>query len=308
VSTLEAQVRWPSADAVRSRLPLRGVAEATALIWVYACYAILRNRATGSPASSLRHADQILLLERTLGIDFGQRIRDAIHPLTWLISIANWVYATHALIPVVVLVLLYRVDRARYRRWRNAFVAMLALALIAFWIYPVMPPWILTSSYHFVDTSRTLSVGHVPLRGVIVPHPDPHDVLGFTNPYAAMPSLHVAWALFASLAAWPLVRRRWLKAGLVLYPILMSFAVIITANHWILDAVGGMFTVGAALLLASLLDRTVSARRDARDAQPPGLARFVSTTAASRSSGFGPRSFSTSSRNATAPARTHRSS
>lgn len=260
MTTVDARVTLDDADATQPSLPLRSVAEFTALLWVYACYAVLRNLVTGSSTASFRHADQIVRLERALGIDFGQRIRDAIQPLTWLTTMANWVYATHALAPVIVLVVLYRADRTRYRRWRDTFVAMLLIALICYWIYPVMPPWILTSSYHFVDTTRTLSVGHVPLTGVAVPHPDPQDVLGFTNPYAAMPSLHVAWALFASLAVWPLVRRRWLKVTLVLYPIVMVAAVIITGNHWVLDAVGGCLTVAAAFFVAALFDRRVRAR------------------------------------------------
>jgi hypothetical protein len=255
VTTVEVPAELEVLAAGSWRLPLRGMAEATTLLWVYAVYGLLRNFVTGSSTVAARHAIQILYLERPLGIDLGQRIRDATQDQRWVISAANVVYASHALVPVVVLVALYRLRPQAYVRWRNTFVVILAIGLIGFWLYPLMPPDILAGSYHFVDTTRTLSVGHTPLPGAFIPNPNRFDVLGFSNPYAAMPSLHVAWALFASLAAWSLIARRWLRYSLLVYPVVMFGVVVITGNHWILDAVAGYLTVAAAYAVVRCIER-----------------------------------------------------
>ena len=97
-------------DLQASRLGLRGAAEVTSLLWVYVIYALLRNLATPAPGVALRHADQLLHLERPMGIDIGQRLRDAAHGLGWLTTGSNLVYATHAVVAVPVLVFLYRRD------------------------------------------------------------------------------------------------------------------------------------------------------------------------------------------------------
>ena len=237
------------------RLPVRGFAEVTALLWVYVVYSGLRNFVTGSPAVAANHAAEILRFDRAVGIDLGRRTRDVTQQLPWLTSPANLIYATHAVAPVVVLWMLYRKLPERYARWRNTFVFVLVVGLVGFWLYPVMPPNILANSYHFVDTARILSVGHAPLPGAAVPDPNHFDVFGFSNPYASMPSLHVAWALLTSMAALPLAWNRLTKSVLVAYPILMIAAVLITWNHWFLDAIAGCGTVAVAYALACLADR-----------------------------------------------------
>jgi membrane-associated phospholipid phosphatase len=69
-----------------------------------------------------------------------------------------------------------------------------------------------------------------------------------------MPSLHVAWAVWAAVAVWPLLRRRWSKSALIVYPALMVLAVIVTANHWVLDAVAGAALVWVSHLLARAVE------------------------------------------------------
>jgi membrane-associated phospholipid phosphatase len=72
-----------------------------------------------------------------------------------------------------------------------------------------------------------------------------------SDPFAAMPSLHIAWATWCSVALWPLLRRRWQRSLLVGYPFLTAFTVLATGTHWLLDLVAG----GAALAMAWLLLR-----------------------------------------------------
>ena len=270
MSTADVSVGAGNADRELFRLPIRGAAEATILIWIYVVYSGLRNFVTGSPAVAAHHADQILHFERFLGIGVGQPVRDATEDLTWLRSFANLVYATHDVMTVVVLGALYRKVPERYRRWRDTFVLMLVIGVIGFWLYPVMPPRILATSYHFVNTSHRLSIGNTPLPGTVVPNPNRFDVFGFSNPYAAMPSLHVAWALLVPIAAWPVLRSGWLKVAAVLYAILMVGAVTVTWNHWVLDSIGGGVTVVVAYALAGRVERLkawIVIRADSRHTQ-----------------------------------------
>jgi membrane-associated phospholipid phosphatase len=129
---------------------------------------------------------------------------------------------------------------------------MLALGLLGFWLYPLMPPRLLPVSYGFVDT-------RLEYFGLGEASRDTSD----DNLYAAMPSLHLGWATWIALALWPLVRRPWAKALLIAYPTAQLFCTVVTANHFFLDAVGGWVVLGLAYLLASAPSEW-RRRRDAR--------------------------------------------
>jgi membrane-associated phospholipid phosphatase len=125
------------------------------------------------------------------------------------------------------------------------------VAFVVFWRYPLAPPRMFPGlGYHdVIATSHALVSWH---SGLLV-----HDA----DQLAAMPSLHVAWAAWCGLALWQLHRRR---AGAVLavaYPLLTSFVVIATGNHYLLDVVAGFGTVLAALALHWALGRVLAVRQ-----------------------------------------------
>ena len=68
-----------------------------------------------------------------------------------------------------------------------------------------------------------------------------------SNQYAAMPSLHCAWAMWCVLVMWPQLKSNWSRALLILYPIATVYCIVVTANHYFLDAVGGFITLGARI-------------------------------------------------------------
>jgi membrane-associated phospholipid phosphatase len=142
---------------------------------------------------------------------------------------------------------------------------MLGVALLGFWLYPLMPPRLMPARYDFVDTAaRFFNFGpQVNVRIDAHGHPTAAAIRAYGNLFAAMPSLHVGWSTWSALALWPLARKGWVKALLVLYPVTIFFCIVVTANHWILDAVGGWIALGIGYLLARLL----TARRD-RDLRP----------------------------------------
>src|SRR5205823_4920324 len=152
-------------------------------------------------------------------------------PHRLLIEASDLFYSTvHFVLPVVTLVWLFRRFPERYVRWRNALAWMTALGLIGFITYPLLPPRFLSTNFGFVDTLNV--VGGIGSW-------DSALMKDAGNLYAAMPSLHVAWALWCVFALVPVIRRRWVKALLILHPSFTLFSSVVTANHSFLDALGG---------------------------------------------------------------------
>jgi len=200
-----------------------------------------RDRLIGSESDAFHHARQVIRSERFLGIYHEETVQEWFLSSRAFISFWNIFYGSiHFVMPIVALVWLYVKTPARYLRWRNTMFFMLALGLIGFWLYPLMPPRLLPHSYGFVDTRLDyFGVGEASRE----PSAD--------NLYAAMPSLHIAWATWVALSLWPLVRRPWARMLLVAYPVAQLFGTVVTANHFFLDAVAGWACLAVAWLLAS---------------------------------------------------------
>ena len=231
----------------------------------------------GSTTHALHNAERVIRLEQWLGIFHEQTVQSWFLGWPWFLRIWNIYYGTlHFVVPIGVLVALFRRWPSAYRLWRNTLAFTTGLALLGFSLFPLMPPRLLcdclygggaTSDRGFVDT--------IDRYGGLWTF-DSGTVKSISNQYAAMPSLHVAWALWCALALYPRLRHRWAKALVVLYPVATVFAIVVTANHYLLDAVGGVLVLAAGYLIARLATRSpqiVSPRRDVE--QPSGC--MVST-------------------------------
>ncbi len=126
----------------------------------------------------------------------------------------------------------------------DALAATTALALIGFALYPLMPPRLLPSSYGFVDS---LAVFGSPWSF------DSTAMHKISNQYAAMPSLHFAWSLWCGLALAPALVRRSAKTLAWLYPVVTLAAIVITGNHFVIDAVAGAIVLWMGWLISGLL-------------------------------------------------------
>jgi membrane-associated phospholipid phosphatase len=124
------------------------------------------------------------------------------------------------------------------------FMVAMGIALVLYAAYPTAPPRFMPE-YGFSD-----SVAH--FTG-LTSEGSSADAL--YNPFAAVPSMHVAFALMLALPMASMTRRRWVKALWISYPALVSFVVVATANHWWLDAVAGALTAAVAALAALLFAR-----------------------------------------------------
>src|SRR4051812_28351925 len=212
------------------------------ILITYEVYEWVRGRVKGSPAAAASNAKQVVAIERFFGIFRESAIQHPFLANHAFIQFWDIYYGTvHFIVPVVTLIFLWRHFPDRYRRWRNTLVATVLIALVCFKFYPLLPPRLLPARFHFVDTAA--KIGGV---GVF----DKGSMKDVENLYAAMPSLHIAWATRCGLALVPVVRRRWVKALLIAYPCCTFFAVVVTANHYILDGVGGWVVLAGGYVVA----------------------------------------------------------
>ena len=262
-ASLGGPPRERSGGPASARLRRGWVIELVVGTLIYLLYDWLRDQTTGTSATAFRNAKQIVDAERFLGLYHEHGLQHAFLSADWFMAFWNIYYGTiHFVMPVVALVWLYRKAPARYVRWRNTIVIMLGVSIITFWLYPLMPPRLMPAHYGFVDTAaRFFNFGpQVHVHFGPDGQPSAAAIREFGNLFAAMPSLHVGWSTWSVLAIWPLVRRRGARVLLALYPVSIIFCIVVTANHWILDAVGGWVVLGVGYLGAAALERSARNR------------------------------------------------
>ncbi len=222
--------------------------EAALLFVIYACWIRLgefRLVGTGGAAGRGRwiwHAEHWLPLPSELTLQ-----QWALHA-TWLVRFANVYYIVGHVAPIgIFLVWLYVRHRDDFPRWRNQ-LAFVSIVGIVIQFVPVAPPR-LFPEYGFVDTAVRYG-------------PRVYDASGFSQPgqLAAMPSMHVAWAMLIAVATFTVGRGRWRWLGPI-HAVLTVFAVTVTAYHWYLDGL-----VAIAILLVGLSSAQVWERRRSRTA------------------------------------------
>ena len=217
-------------------------------------YSLIRNEgvATDSRAEAFANAERVIRVERLLGSFHEESVQDWFLPWRWFISFWNVFYGTaHFVVTTLALVYLFRRLTRRYPLWRNTLACTTALALFGYAAFPLMPPRLLPASYGFVDTLR--EVGGLWSF-------DSGAVAKVSNQYAAMPSLHFAWSAWSALVLTPALRRQWARALMAAYPFLTLFAIVVTGNHYWLDAAGGAAVLGAGFLLGRALTRALDRR------------------------------------------------
>src|SRR5438067_3510631 len=118
---------------------------------------------------------------------------------------------------------------------------MCYVALVVFVVWPLMPPRYLPAHYGFVDTTARYG-GLGPLDS---------GSMKDTNPFAAMPSLHIGWSVWSAWVLVPVLSRRPARLAALGYPLVTLAAIVVTANHWILDAGGGVGAFAWALAITT---------------------------------------------------------
>ncbi|MFD7899626.1 phosphatase PAP2 family protein [Streptomyces sp. NPDC059743] len=266
-ATRQPGIRPPGArpqDARPSDARPRWWAELTLVVLIYAAYSAGRLLARDDGSEAVEHGLAILRFEKALFLN-------AEHPLNRLFTAtpalavpADFVYASlHYLVTPAVLVWLFRRRSALYRTARTWLTLSTLLSLVGFTLLPTCPPRLLHASHGFVDTMAQYSE-----YGWWGDEASAPRGLGeMTNQFAAMPSLHVGWALWCGVLLWRHARTplaRWLGA---LYPVVITVVVMGTANHYFLDAVAGAVVMAVGALLTGAAIRAADRIRTALTAR-----------------------------------------
>jgi hypothetical protein len=229
----------------RHTVPVRRITKELVIVAVFVTgYELLRVDMVQDGAQAAAHALAVVRVESAVGLFHEAAIQRLFLHLPPLVTGCNLYYGgTHFVVPIAALVWLAVRHPERYARARTTLATTTAAAFAVFWLFPVAPPRLLPARYGIVDTLVTFhQSGH--LEHSLV------DSAG--DVYAAMPSLHVAWALWCSLALYPVIRHRALRALVVVYPVVTTLVVLVTGNHFITDAVSGAVLVSVVWLLIRL--------------------------------------------------------
>ena len=213
-------------------------------IVVGAYFAYMYTRALVFPdiqATALENARRVIDLEIRGGLFLEPAWQDwAIASARELVVFFNWAYiVTFWPIIAVAAVTLYLTNRARYTYYRNIVLLSFAVALVGFMIFPLAPPRMIPE--YFVDTIKLFGPTSYASR----------EFANFYNAYAAMPSLHFGWTVMFGVLflATP---NKLVKVFGIIYPTMTLFAITITGNHYIMDAIGGGLLAFAAFLAMEL--------------------------------------------------------
>lgn len=226
---------------------------------LYGLYSLVRNSVGDVVARAYANGRDILALQDGWGLALERGLNDWVHRTEVVAGAVALHYATlHFLVTPAVLVWLFFRRPARYRVVSGILMVTTALALIGFYWLPTAPPRLL-SDEGFVDVmSQTSTWGWWPESGT--PGSD-----AISNQFAAMPSLHCAWATWCGLAVALLARRAWIRVAAAVYPFTTYFVVMGSGNHYLLDVVAGIAVLGAG---AAVVLAVASARGAVRSRGP----------------------------------------
>ncbi|MFE2278030.1 phosphatase PAP2 family protein [Streptomyces sp. NPDC059454] len=231
---------------------LRWWTELPLILLVYACYSAGRLVVRGDASDAVDHGLAILRIEKALYLNAEHPLNRLFTREPWLGIPADFWYASlHYLVTPALLVWLFRSRAAHFRAARTWLMTSTFIGLIGFTLLPTCPPRLLDASHGFVDT-----MAHYSAYGWWAGEASaPRGLGGLTNQYAAMPSLHVGWALWCGVILWRYGRTRLTRTAAVVYPLVTVIVVMGTANHYFLDAAAGAAVMGAGLLLAPAVTR-----------------------------------------------------
>ena len=237
----------------------RGLAEFAIVGICLLIYFLVRGGVVDEAAVAFHHAEDVIALEKQLGIFVEPGWQKSILHSAAQVQWWNFVYFWwHAPVIAAVGFWLYFKRRRVYSLVRNAFLVSCLVGIAIYAFYPVTPPRLMTPSgyaeyhitpphnapptYGFQDTLKEHSAADYQAESLKL----------FVNPFAAMPSLHFGWAFLIGVGiALGVGARRWWgwALGLAL-TVLMFYAVVLTANHFILDTAAGLAVCAGALLAA----------------------------------------------------------
>jgi hypothetical protein len=213
----------PSRRSAATEFLLR---QAPLLVLADAIYVAVRAVTEGAPARAVANAEHLVRFERRIGLDWEHAIQDVVLRESALVDFFNWVYVWMYW-PFIVagIVILFVVDRVRYRLARNAIFLSGSIGMVIFATIPVAPPRFMPG---YVGTVSEAARQHFVTSA-------PHWV----NRYAALPSFHAGWTMAVSVVLASMCTSKGLRVLALMPGVLMTVAVVATGNHYVVDVVLG---------------------------------------------------------------------
>ena len=245
-STRAAPLRLspPSGALPRSHARTLWWIEALTVAWLCWVYDAITNLAPLRLHAALTHAQDILSVEQSLHIDPEHALdRWLAGHQTLGLLVSDYYDNAHFVVTLGLLGWLWWRRADIYGPLRNSLVLANVIAFAGFWFYPVAPPRMLPGFVDVVASTHAIGSWHT---GALA---------SAANQLAAMPSLHIAWAVWCTVVLWRISTRPRVRALAVIYPCVTAFAVLATGNHYVLDIVGGLVAITASVLIVRLMGR-----------------------------------------------------
>lgn len=206
----------------------------------YWLYRLVRGTVDGRAAEAFDNARSLIDAERSLGLFVEPSVHAWAEGREAIIDFASWMYVnSHFTITVATLAWLYLRRNERFYFVRNMFMVAMGLALVGYAAFPTAPPRFMPE-WGFTDSVAAFT-------GVTA---DSASADMLFNPFAAVPSMHVAFALMLGATMASMTRRTWARALWWSYAPVVTFVVVATANHWWLDAFFGALVAAVSAAAA----------------------------------------------------------
>lgn len=200
----------------------------------YYLYRLARGIVDGRAAQAFENARHLISIEQSLNLFVEPAVHAWASGIAWLNDFASWMYLnSHFTITVATLAFMYIYRNESFYFVRNMFMVAMGIALLAYVVYPTAPPRFMPE-FGFSDSVAQFT-------GV---EPSSGSANLLFNPFAAVPSMHVAFALMLGIPMSRMVKRRLPRCLWLVYPVMVTFVVVATANHWWFDAFLGALTAG----------------------------------------------------------------
>lgn len=191
------------------------------------------------------------------------------HNAQWWDVVSSLIYVSHFIVPFVIAGLLWRRDWPAWRAYTTQFVTISFCAVVFFAAFPTAPPWSAAADKHLfhlelektclpavveghkervVTCGRTHSTRGLAVIGLQGGYKLVDNGKASANPFAAIPSLHSAFAMLVAITMWPRTKRKLIRGILILYPIAMITALVYSGEHYVVDAIVGWLLVAAVAI------------------------------------------------------------
>lgn len=233
----------------RSRFVPRWLREFLFVVVIYAGYEASRGLHQGAASVATRNGWGILRWEQAWGLAPEHLLSQSLIHVPPLAVAAAYFYSTmHYVITPVVLLWLYRCHSDRYRPARTTLAISTIIGLVGFYVLPTAPPRLLAGSGIPDTLFDVRNWGWWGSEGSI-----PRGFDAVANQFAAMPSMHVGWALWCGVLVFRHASRPWVRWTGAAYPVLTTLVVLSTGNHYLVDAVAGAVVMATGVALTSRL-------------------------------------------------------